>query len=288
LDPESTSMVRAPLRCLSKVLVAKRLLLANLALMAIGMLVFFPETLLAQPIAEPIQESITEEGLVAFNPHDPEAVEALLKPFRPKSEKWQEDVAKLAESNATDGGSEHVLFLGSSSFRLWDTIQEDLAPVKVVKRAFGGARFGDLAIHTPELTAGLRFSKAVVFIANEITDKSEEDTDPETTSKYARLVIAQLRAERPEVPIHLVAVTPTPLRYKYWPRIQLTNSMLRKIAESTPGVYYIPTAYAFLDRDGNPRAELFKDDRLHLNPNGYRTWSKILLGSLQTADQEFR
>ena len=188
--------------------------------------------------------------------------------------------------NATDGGAEHVLFLGSSSFRLWDTIHEDLAPVKIVKRAYGGARFRDLAIYTPELIAGLRFSKAVIFIANDITGKENEDTDPETTSKLARLVIAQLRIEHPEVPIHLVAVTPTPVRYKHWPRIQVTNVMLRKIAETTPGVFYIPTAYAFLDRDGHPRAELFKEDRLHLNSIGYQIWARILLGAFETADQE--
>jgi hypothetical protein len=277
----------------------------NLAILAVCLVAFYPQALRAQETSAPsknpagnnvaeesnakeniAEENIAEEPLVEFNPHDPAAVEALLEPYRERSEKWQEDVAKLAVGNATDGGAEHVLFLGSSSFRLWDTIDEDLAPVKVVKRAYGGARYRDLAIYTPELIAGLRFSKAVIFIANDITGKENEDTDPETTSKLARLVIAQLRIEHPEVPIHLVAVTPTPVRYKHWPRIQVTNVMLRKIAETTPGVFYIPTAYAFLDRDGHPRVELFKEDRLHLNSIGYQIWARILLGAFETADQE--
>ena len=272
----------------------------KLAILAVCLVAFYPQALRAQETSAPsknpaennvagnnvAEESNADEQLVAFNPHDPAAVEALLEPYRERSEKWQEDVAKLAAGNATDGGAEHVLFLGSSSFRLWDTFHEDLAPVKVVKRAYGGARFRDLAIYTPELIAGLRFSKAVIFIANDITGKENEDTDPETTSKLARLVIAQLRSEHPEVPIHLVAVTPTPVRYKHWPRIQVTNRMLRKIAETTPGVFYIPTAYAFLDRDGHPRAELFKEDRLHLNSIGYQIWARILLGAFETADQE--
>ena len=268
----------------------------KLAILAVCLVAFYPLAMWAQETAAPSKSvepdpnaqppSIAEEPLVEFNPHDPAAVEALLEPYRERSEKWQEDVAKLAVGNATDGGTEHVLFLGSSSFRLWDTIDEDLAPVKVVKRAYGGARFRDLAIYTPELIAGLRFSKAVIFIANDITGKENEDTDPETTSKLARLVISQLRSEHPEVPIHLVAVTPTPVRYKHWPRIQVTNRMLRKIAETTPGVFYIPTAYAFLDRDGHPRAELFKEDRLHLNSIGYQIWARILLGAFETADQE--
>jgi hypothetical protein len=272
--------------------------LTKFAILAVCLVAFYPQVLRAQETSAPsknpagnnaaeesnTEESNADETLVAFNPHDPAAVEALLVPYRERSEKWKEDVAKLAAGNATDGGAEHVLFLGSSSFRLWDTIHEDLAPVKVVKRAYGGARFRDLAIYTPELIAGLRFSKAVIFIANDITGKDSEDTDPETTSKLARLVIAQLRSEHPEVPIHLVAVTPTPVRYKHWPRIQVTNRMLRKIAETTPGVFYIPTAYAFLDRDGHPRAELFKEDRLHLNSIGYQIWARILLGAFETVD----
>jgi len=282
VDPEPTSRYR----------------LTKFAILAVCLVAFYPQALRAQETFAPsknpsgnnaagnnaAENNNADEQLVAFNPHDPAAVEALLEPYRERSEKWKEDVSKLAAGNATDGGAEHVLFLGSSSFRLWDTIQEDLAPVKVVKRAYGGARFRDLAIYTPELIAGLRFSKAVIFIANDITGKDSEDTDPETTSKLARLVIAQLRSEHPEVPIHLVAVTPTPVRYKHWPRIQVTNRMLRKIAETTPGVFYIPTAYAFLDRDGHPRAELFKEDRLHLNSIGYQIWARILLGAFETVD----
>ncbi|MEI6526524.1 MAG: GDSL-type esterase/lipase family protein [Planctomycetota bacterium] len=224
-----------------------------------------------------------DESLVAFDPSDPIIVEELLVDFREKSLKWQSDVDKLSANNATQGSPEHTLLLGSSSFRLWETFEQDLAPLKVVKRAYGGARYRDLAIYTPELIHGLKFSKAVVFIANDITGK-DDDSDPQTVSKLARLVIAQLRHEQPNVQIYLLPVTPTPVRYKYWPRIQVTNSMLRKIAESTPGVYYIPTAYAFLDRDGHPRAELFKSDRLHLNDDGYHVWSKIILGALETVD----
>ena len=224
-----------------------------------------------------------DESLVAFDPSDPIIVEELLVDFREKSLKWQSDVDKLSANNTTQGSPEHTLLLGSSSFRLWETFEQDLAPLKVVKRAYGGARYRDLAIYTPELIHGLKFSKAVVFIANDITGK-DDDTDPQTVSKLARLVIAQLRHEQPNVQIYLLPVTPTPVRYKYWPQIQVTNTMLRKIAESTPGVYYIPTAYAFLDRDGHPRAELFKSDRLHLNDDGYHVWSKIILGALETVD----
>ena len=150
--------------------------MTKLAILAVCLVAFYPQALRAQETSAPsknpagnnvaeesnAEESDADEQLVAFNPHDPAAVEALLEPYRERSEKWKEDVAKLAAGNATDGGAEHVLFLGSSSFRLWDTIHEDLAPVKVVKRAYGGARFRDLAIYTPELIAEPKIGRAHV------------------------------------------------------------------------------------------------------------------------------
>lgn len=225
-------------------------------------------------------------SLVVFDPTDPASQEQLLSLFREKAAKWQADVDKLSASNPSDGSTEHVLFIGSSSFRLWDSIAEDLSSLKVLRRAYGGARYRDLAVHTPQLIKGLKFSKAVVFIANDITGSQQEDTDPETVSKLARLVIHQLRKEQPECQIHLLAVTPTPSRYKYWQRIQVINAMLKTIAQSTDNVFYIPTAYAFLDSDGRPRSELFKEDRLHLNPVGYQFWSEIILEALESKDQD--
>lgn len=227
-------------------------------------------------------------SLVEFDPKDPVSVEKLLGPFREKSQKWTQDVDQLSLNNRADGSKDHVLFLGSSSFRLWESIQQDLEPLQVVRRAYGGARYRDLAIHAPRLVEGLEFSKAVVFIANDITGSQQEDVDPQTVSQLARLVIKQLRDQQPDCQIHLLAVTPTPSRYEHWQKIQVVNQALRKISETTAGVFYIPTAYAFLDRDGQPRAELFQEDRLHLNPTGYQIWAKIILGAIETADQVSR
>ena len=215
----------------------------------------------------------------AFNPANSNQVTELLAPFKEAAKKWEDDVEKLSETNTQEGGDEHVLFIGSSSFRLWDNLPEDLAPYPIVKRAYGGAKFRDLAIYTPELVRGVKFNRAVIFIANEITGK-EDDTPPETTRKLAHLAIEQLRREQPNSHVFLLAVTPTPSRYEYWPRIQKTNQMLKSLSNELQNVHYIPTATAFLDADGLPRAEYFKDDRLHLNHEGYAVWSELIKRAL--------
>ncbi|MFN7734142.1 MAG: GDSL-type esterase/lipase family protein [Pirellula sp.] len=214
---------------------------------------------------------------------DVEDVDAFLAPYRELATEWENDVAKISANNASEGSDEHVLFIGSSSFRLWDSIAEDMSPVRVVRRAFGGAKYRDLAIYAPECVRGLKFGRAMIFLGNDIRGK-EDDNDPDTVARFARIVIATLRREQPDVKIYLVAVTPTESRWKHWPLIQQVNQRLQSIAESEPGVMFVSTADAYLNADGKPRAELFKDDRLHLNADGYRIWAAILKQALARAE----
>jgi lysophospholipase L1-like esterase len=41
-------------------------------------------------------------------------------------------------------------------------------------------------------------------------------------------------------------------------------------------LYFIRTDYAFLNEKGEPRAELFRPDKLHLNTEGYKVWTEII------------
>lgn len=208
--------------------------------------------------------------------------DSFLAPYHEMASEWKEDVATISANNPTEGSSEHILFLGSSSFRLWDTIESDMAPHRVVRRAFGGAKYRDLAIYAPECVRGLRFGQAMIFIANDIRGR-DDDNDPDTVQQFANLAIDAVRAEQPHAKIFLVAVTPSSSRFEHWPKIQQINRMLQRIAKERSNTEYIPTARDFLDADGFPRDELFRDDRLHLNAAGYRLWAERLKSALAHA-----
>ena len=205
-----------------------------------------------------------------------------LAPYHELAAEWKEDVARIAASNRTDGSAEHILFLGSSSFRLWETIESDMSPHRVVRRAFGGAKYRDLAIFTPQCVQGLRFGQAMIFIANDIRGK-EDDSTPETVQQFANWVIDAVRAEQPGAKIFLVAVTPSSSRFEHWPKIQRINRVLQTLAKERSNTVYIATARDFLDADGFPRDELFQEDRLHLNAAGYRLWAERLKSALEDA-----
>jgi len=177
------------------------------------------------------------------------------------AEQWNSDVRQLAKSNCTEGGSDTVLCLGSSSFRLWDSIDTDMAPYPVLRRAYGGAKFCDLAIYTPEIVHGLRFRSAMVFVANDITG-SKSDKTPQEIQRLAELVIHKVREQNSEASIFLVAITPTPSRFDHWPKIQAANVALQELAKRMQNVYFVSTEEHYLT-NGKPRSELFTTDRLH-------------------------
>ncbi len=214
------------------------------------------------------------------NPHDDPEVQELLLPFREDAKKWDEDVARLASGNLSEGAPNAVVLLGSSSFRLWEDAGQNLAPFKIVRRGYGSARYRDLAIHAPALLAGLEFQAVFLFIANDITGK-ELDVTPETAGRLAEVVVRSARHAQPKASIFIVAVTPTPSRFEYWPQIQQVNRQFEKLAKKYPNTHYLATASLFLEGRGQPREELFVEDKLHLNQEGYAIWSNLFLDALR-------
>ena len=201
-----------------------------------------------------------------------------LEQYASAAEKWSNDVRQLSKSNHADGGSDTVLCLGSSSFRRWDSIDTDMAPYPVVRRAYGGAKFCDLAIYIPDLVHGLQFRSAMVFVANDITG-SKTDKAPQEIQRLAELVLHKIREQNPAAPIFLVAITPTPSRFDHWPKIQAANLALQEIATRMQNVHFVSTQEQYLS-NGEPRSELFTTDQLHQNEDGYKLWASILKRSL--------
>ncbi|MFN7877055.1 MAG: GDSL-type esterase/lipase family protein [Pirellula sp.] len=190
------------------------------------------------------------------------------------AKKWNDDVEKLAARNSQESNPEAILFIGSSTIRLWDSLEQDLAPYKTIKRGFGGAKFCDLAIHCPRLVGDLNYRAAVVFIANDIKG-DVSDKEPAEIKRLARITIESLKARNPSAPVIILSITATPSRFAYWNRIQTANRMLSTLASEMQGIYFLETEKHYLAMDGKPIEKYFVEDRLHQTPEGYR-----LLGSL--------
>jgi lysophospholipase L1-like esterase len=99
-----------------------------------------------------------------------------------------------------------------------------------------------------------------------------------------RATHARIRERHPRVPLLFIAITPTESRWAMWPEIQRLNAAMQRMCEASDDTFFIATADQFLDPDtGRPDPALFRADRLHLSPAGYRVWARVIATALDRA-----
>ena len=204
-----------------------------------------------------------------------------LKKYEGTASKWEKDIIKLENLDKTKKqNNDAILFIGSSSIRLWRSIKKDLVPYESIKRAYGGARYTDL-IHFTERLVSPHDVKAVgIFVANGITG-GKNDLRPREVLHLSKLVIQQIQRSHKNSPIFFIETTPTPKRWKAWDKISNANDLIKKHCESKTDLFYISTRDYFIGENKLPIEDYFIRDKLHLNSKGYLLWSDIIKENLK-------
>ena len=206
---------------------------------------------------------------------------SLLEPYREAATQWEDEVAELASRNSEQvAGPDDVLFVGSSSIRLWDSIAEDMAPWSPVRRGYGGAKFSDVAVYLDRLLAGHKPKAVVYFAANDIANNPEKDKTPQEVAALAEYIVRFTRDAMPDTPIFFIELTTTPSRFAVREQIAEANKLIKQVAANHPKCYFIPTKDLICDAAGVPKEELFRDDRLHLSQAGYELWATRIKAAL--------
>lgn len=218
--------------------------------------------------------------LVAQTPEPPTSAEQASDPTAPYRaaavERWETAIREFEALDQREKDPEDaVLFVGSSSIRMWESIAEDMEPYATIRRGYGGAKFSDLAVFAERLIHPHEYRALVLFVANDVTG-SPDDLTTEEVERLVRHILSIVRNQKPDVPVLLVEITPTPSRFAAWPQIRQVNAMMRELALTEPHTYFIPTAEQYLDAEKQPRPELFIGDRLHQNRQGYELWAKLI------------
>lgn len=220
------------------------------------------------------EEAALRQWIVA-NPKPP-ALPAYAPYAEAAQKRWAAAIEELEQLDQSEQHPEDaILFIGSSSIRLWDSIESDMAPFHPIRRGYGGAKFSDLAVFADRLITPHAYAALVVFVANDVTGRSTDITVDEV-ERLARHVVRVSQQHRRSSPVLLVEITPTASRQVAWPPIRRVNDRLREIALATPNVYFVETADYYLDASGKPIDEYFKSDRLHQNRIGYSIWGSLI------------
>jgi lysophospholipase L1-like esterase len=185
--------------------------------------------------------------------------------------RWQEAMRAFdIEDNAAAPPANAIVFTGSSSIVFWKTLSDDMAPLRVVRRGFGGSTMSDVLYWLDRVVLKYR-PRAVVVYAGD-NDIGHYNASAEDVLRVFKAVVSRVHTELPEARIYFLAIKPSIQRWEAWPDMRRANDLVRALCETDTKLRFIDVASPMLDEQGQPRADLFEADKLHLNASGYRLW----------------
>ncbi|MDQ8023143.1 MAG: SGNH/GDSL hydrolase family protein [Moraxellaceae bacterium] len=203
------------------------------------------------------------------------ATAALLAPGR-----WESSIAAFEQADrlkapATGG----VVFVGSSSIRMWEDLERQFGDsVVITKRGFGGSRLEDCKQYLSRIVVPYRPRMVVVYAGD--NDLAEGHTPQEVLASF-RGFVEGVRSQLPDTRIAFVSIKPSPSRASLLKPIRETNALISDYVTSGSNLDFIDIFTPMLAADGMPRGELFRADALHLNDSGYALWKTVIAGHLR-------
>ena len=187
---------------------------------------------------------------------------------------WNAEIAAFhVEDQAHPPAAGAVLFIGSSSIRMWSSLATDFPGVRTINRGFGGSEIDDATFFADRIVAPYH-PRAIVIYAGD-NDLQDGDSPSHVRDDFAAFV-RKARSLDPGVPIAFIAIKPSVARQALLPRIREANALVRAYAATQPGVAYLDVFTPMLGKGGQPRSQWFIADGLHMNRQGYALWIGVV------------
>jgi lysophospholipase L1-like esterase len=188
--------------------------------------------------------------------------------------KWESDIKAFEAADKTNPPPGNaILFVGSSSIRMWKSLADDFQGLAVINRGFGGSQMADTLHFADRIVLPYRPKQILVYAGDNdlAAGKSPEQVLADFTA-FVELVHRSL----PKTPVAYIAIKPSPSRWKLADQMRATNRRIAALARSDKQVDFIDVFTPMLGEDGQPRPDLFLADNLHLNSKGYQLWRSII------------
>jgi alpha-galactosidase len=187
---------------------------------------------------------------------------------------WEPEIQKFEAADRHEkpapGG---IVFTGSSTIRMWETLAADFPGLPVLNRGFGGSQLDD-AVHFADRIV-IPYQPRMVLVYSGDNDLNAGKSPERVLADY-RALVAKIHAKLPRTRIGYLSIKPSPSRWKLAPQMRAANALVKQFTATDPRLFYIDTFTPMLGPDGGPRPELFREDMLHMNPRGYAIWKAIV------------
>ncbi len=180
---------------------------------------------------------------------------------------WEKEVAAYEAADRIDpppkGG---VLFVGSSTVRLWKTLAEDFPDHKVINRGIGGSEIVDSTHFADRII--FPYEPKQIFLRAGGNDLHAGRLPDEVAKDFAEFV-RTVHGRLPNTEILYISINPTPARWGEKDKNRALNDLIQNQALQMPRVGFVDAYDLAIGPDG-PIRGYFVEDMLHLNPVGYK------------------
>ncbi|RYZ81063.1 MAG: hypothetical protein EOP06_24155, partial [Proteobacteria bacterium] len=171
-----------------------------------------------------------------------------------------------------------VLFMGSSSIRMWDTLANDFSEIPVINRGFGGSLIEESTRYADRIA--LPYKPKMIVLCAGTNDLAYGNKKPPQVLQEFKDFVAKIHASLPDTRIVYISINPTISRWNQEGDILETNHLIEKFifetGTPTKKLNFINSHAQILTADGQPQPKLLREDKLHFNSEGYKVWLSIL------------
>src|SRR5690606_40666201 len=154
-----------------------------------------------------------------------------------------------------------ALFTGSSSIKMWKDLDSYFPDHEVINAGFGGSQTFELLHYVKELV--LDYKPKKVFIYEGDNDISSGKSSTEIILTMHELV-GIIHEALPETDILLISAKPSISRWHLKEEYMDLNQYLDEYSQLFDYVEFVNIWDTMLDAEGNPRTEIFLEDKLHM------------------------
>ena len=191
-----------------------------------------------------------------------------------QTNKFEAEILAFEASDRTNPPPrDAVLFVGSSSIRLWKTLAQDFPKHRVINRGFGGSQISDSVFYAKRIVIPYRPKLIVMYAGGNDINSGKT---PHAVYHDFQTFVATVHASLPRTSIAYISIAPNPARWAQVDKVRETNTRIKAYARRQRNVEFIDVFPHMLGRDGQPRPEIFSADRLHMNEQGYALWTRIV------------
>ena len=191
-------------------------------------------------------------------------------PFQPEIDAF----AKADKVKMPDAG--RIVFAGSSSFRLWQDVNDYFPGKNILNRGFGGSTLLDLIQYSKETI--IKYKPKQIFIYCGENDIADSDTvKPMDVFNRFKKLYSILRTQLPvNTPIVYLSLKPSIARWSMHERMDGANTLIKNFISTQKNIQFLDVYHSMLGDDGTPLKNIYISDNLHMNANGYKIWQKLI------------